>query len=85
MMTMTTTQTLAAMFGKPCGSLYPADVAKRVMVSVQDLRSSIGKIAAAMNGGEHLVVTYRGKVIGFISPPDWYRQAAEKMKDPTEY
>jgi hypothetical protein len=31
------------------------------------------------------VLTFRGKVFAVITPISWYREAAAKMKDPTEY
>jgi antitoxin (DNA-binding transcriptional repressor) of toxin-antitoxin stability system len=58
---------------------------KRVMRSVQEIRSEIGQIAEAMKRGEHIMLSFRGKVFAVITPIDWYREAAVKMKDPTEY
>lgn len=82
---MITTVERPQMLGKPNRSLYPAGMVKRLMMSVQELRSRIGQLHQAMTRGEHLMLSYRGKVFAVITPIKWYRQAAEKMDDPTEF
>lgn len=82
---MITTVERPQMFGKPNRPLYAAGMVKRLMMSVQDLRSRIGQLHQAMTRGEHLMLSYRGKIFAVITPIGWYRRAAEKMNDPTEY
>jgi hypothetical protein len=73
------------MRGEPSASLYPPGMVKRVMLGVQELRRWIGQLTEAIERDEHIVLTFRGKVFAVITPIKWYREAAIKMKDPTEY
>jgi hypothetical protein len=82
---MTITTVSPEMCGKPDVSLYPPPMAKRILMGIQELRSSIGKLASAIEGDEHIVLSYRGKVFAVVTPIKWYRKAATKMDDPTEY
>lgn len=82
---MTITTESPPMSAQPNTRLYPPDMVKRVMKSVQEIRSQIGQIADAMERGEHIMLSFRGKVFAAITPIGWYRDAAVKMKDPTEY
>jgi prevent-host-death family protein len=60
-------------------------MAKRVLLGVQELRRMIGKLSASIEMDEHTVLTSRGKPFAVVVPIEWYREAARKMKDPTEY
>jgi prevent-host-death family protein len=55
------------------------------MLGIQEMRRQIGQVADAIKDGEHIVLTLRGKVFAVITPIAWYREAAIKMKDPTEF
>jgi hypothetical protein len=82
---MTITTGPAQMYVEPSAPLYPPSMVKRALMGIQELRGSIGKLAEAIERGEHLVLSYRGKVFAVITPIAWYREAAVKMKDPTEF
>ncbi len=77
-------------------SPYDPDMAKREPVGIQALRLQIKAVIAKVTGGKltdgteepggtHVVFTRHGKHIAVLVPMDWYREAAEKMGDPTEY
>ncbi len=82
---MTHTQPVTYVTGNPNTRLYPVGMVKRVMLGVQELRRQIGQIADGIERGEHLVLSVRGKVFAVITPIAWYREAATKMNDPTEF
>ena len=65
-------------------SPYDLDMAKRELVGIQDLRLKIKAVFVKVEGGIHLVLTRHGKPIAALVPIDWYRQAAEKMGEPTD-
>lgn len=79
---MTTTRT----HGGPQGPLYAADMVKRLMLGVQEFRTHLAaRIKAVTELGEHTVLAQRGKPVAVLVPIEWYREAAQKLKDPTEY
>lgn len=83
---MITQGVAAPMYAEPDSGLYAPDMAKRVLLSVQELRRTIGKLTSAVDQRkEHVVLSKRGKPFAVTVPIEWYRQAAEKMDDPTEY
>ncbi len=71
----------------PYGSVYPAAMAKRELVGVQKARDSLASRITPDEGQElvHTVIAKRGTPVAVIVPIDWYREAAKRMKDPTEY
>lgn len=74
------------MCGERHTPMYPLSVATRVLMGIQVLRRNIGEFTKAFEErGEHVVLTKHGRHIGVAVPMDWYREAAKKMKDPTEY
>lgn len=83
---MTITTGPPQMCVEPNASLYPAGMAKRVLLGIQELRLRIGEFTKAVEERkEHVVLSKRGKPFGVTVPIEWYREAAVKMKDPTEY
>lgn len=82
---MTVTTEAPPMCAEPNAPLYPPGMVKRVMLGVQELRRQIGQMTDAIERKEHIVLTFRGKVFAVITPIEWYREAAIKMKDPTEF
>lgn len=66
-------------------SLYPADMAKRDLVNVRDFRKEFAEKAKSVLAGTHLVITRYGNPQMAVVPMDWYREAAEKMGEPTEF
>jgi hypothetical protein len=83
---MTVMTESAQMCAKPNIEMYPPGMAKRVLMGIQELRRTIGEFTKAFEERkEHVVLTKRGKHIGVTVPMDWYREAAIKMKDPTEF
>lgn len=80
----------------PHSSPYDLDMAKREPWGIQALRLQVKTVVAKVVGGKlsngaeepggtHVVFTRHGKHIAVLVPIDWYREAAEKMGDPTEY
>lgn len=65
--------------------LYPADMVKRVLLGMEAFRRMMGARLDAADAGEHTVVSRRGKPTAVLVPIEWYRQAAQKMRDPTEF
>ena len=63
---------------------YDLDMAKRETVGIQDLRLKIKATFEKVASGLHVVIARHGKPIAVLVPMDWYRQAAEKMGEPTE-
>ncbi len=83
---MTITTPPSHMYGEPHTALYPALMVKRVLMGIQELRSKIGEMTRAVDEREeHVVLSKRGKPFAVTVPIDWYRKAAAKMDDPTEY
>jgi hypothetical protein len=60
-------------------------MAKRVLLTVQQLRRTIGLLAGHADRSEHVVISKHGQPFGTFVPIGWYRDAAKKMGDPTEY
>lgn len=72
-------------YGKPHTSLYPLDVAKRETVGIEGARGKLGAILeAAREQDIHTAITRHGIVEGVVVPAGWYREASEKMGDPTD-
>lgn len=69
---------------------YDHDMAKRVLMGIQELRLRIKHVVGLVAGndeepgGQHVVFTRHGKHVAALVPMDWYRTAAEKMGEPTE-
>lgn len=69
---------------------YDLDMAKRVLLGIQELRlrikSVVGMVAGSADdpGGKHVVFTRHGKPVAALVPMDWYRQASEKQGEPTD-
>lgn len=82
---MTITTAPPPMCAKPNGPLYPSGMVKRVLLGIQELRRQIGQLAESIDRGEHVVLSKRGKPFAVTVPIEWYREAAIKMKDPTDY
>jgi prevent-host-death family protein len=58
----------------------------RILLTIQELRAQLkGVVDAVVQAGRHAVFTRHGKHLAVLVPIDWYREAAEKMGDPTEY
>ncbi|GAA0495250.1 hypothetical protein Ade02nite_18980 [Paractinoplanes deccanensis] len=85
-MTITTT---APSDRSPHRNPYDLDMAKRVMLGIQELRLHLKDVITRVTGtaekpAEHVVFTRHGKPTAVLVPMDWYRQAAEKMGEPTD-
>jgi prevent-host-death family protein len=65
-------------------SPYDLDMAKRETVGIQDLRLKIKATFEKVSSGMHVVIARHGKPVAALVPMDWYREAAEKMGEPTE-
>lgn len=68
---------------------YDLDMAKRVMLGIQELRLHLKDVIARVVGTderppEHVVFTRHGKPVAVLVPMDWYRGAAEKTGEPTD-
>lgn len=70
---------------QPHGRLYAAQMVKRTLRGIQELRLQIREVFDSAESGEHAVFTRRGKPVAVLVPIDWYRQAATAMNDPTEF
>lgn len=70
---------------EPHSGLYAAGMVKRVLVGIQAFRDGIKDRIGAVEAGEHAVIARRGAPIAVVVPIEWYREAARKMKDPTDY
>ncbi len=79
----------------PHSSPYDLDMAKRELFGIQALRLQVKAVVAKVAGGKladgteepggtHVVFTRHGKPTAALVPMDWYRQAAEKMGEPTD-
>lgn len=73
------------MCAEPGADLYPSGMVKRVLLGIQEMRRQIGQLAEAIERREHVVLAKRGKPFAVTVPIEWYRDAAVKMKDPTDY
>jgi len=82
---MTTATLSASMCAERRPRLYAPGMAKRVLVSVQELRRTIGKLTESVERQEHVVLSKRGKPFAVTVPIDWYRTAAAAVNDPTDY
>lgn len=73
-------------YAEPELGLYPADMVKRVLRGVQEIRLAMGDVFKSVEERkEHVVFARRGKPIAVLVPIDWYRGAADKVGDPTEF
>ena len=75
--------------GSPHRNPYDLDMAKRDVLGIQELRSHLKTVVARVEGtdevpSEHIVFTRHNKRIAVLVPMQWYRDAAEKMGEPTE-
>lgn len=74
----------------PHRTAYDLDMAKRELMGIQELRTHlktvVEKVAGTSTkpGGTHVVFTRHGKTTAVLVPMDWYRDAAEKMGEPTD-
>jgi prevent-host-death family protein len=84
-MPMVTTTAPHRVCRRPNIDLYASDMARRVLLSVQQLRRQIGELAEHVEADEHVVLTKHGKPIAVTVPIEWYREAAKAMEDPTEF
>lgn len=78
----------ALMHSKPHKSLYDAAMVKRLLVGMEAFRKGLAARLDAVEpdqGSEHTVVARRGQPVAVLVPIEWYRQAAKKLGDPTEY
>lgn len=82
---MTVTTVRPKVCAEPSADLYPSGMVKRVLLGIQELRRQIGQLAEAIERREHVVLSKRGKPFAVTVPIEWYRDAAVKMKDPTDY
>ncbi len=74
---------------------YDLDMAKRVIVGIQELRLRIKWVVAQVTGGpagdgttepggKHVIFTRHGKALGAFVPMDWYRAKVEEDGEPTD-
>lgn len=68
----------------PHRSPYDLDMAKRELVGIQDLRLKIKAVFSKLDEGIHVIPTRHGKPIAALVPIEWYREAADKMGEPTD-
>ena len=73
------------LYSHPRRGLYAAVVPKRLFLGIQDFRAALAARIDALAEGEHTVIGKRGRAVGVLVPIDWYREAAEKAGEPTEY
>nr|WP_221374335.1 type II toxin-antitoxin system prevent-host-death family antitoxin [Actinoplanes polyasparticus] len=59
-------------------------MAKRVLKGIQELRRDLKAVVELVTAGTHVVFTRHGKTVAVLVPMEWYREAAEKMGEPTE-
>lgn len=70
-------------YGSNCGSGYPARMAKRVLMGIQEFRLNLRpRVLAGRDHAEHTLITSRGKPVGVYVPIDWYQRASEGMGEP---
>lgn len=84
-----TITTAAASDRSPHRNPYDLDMAKRVLMGIQELRLHIKDVTARITEtpekpAEHVVFTRHGKPFAALVPLAWYREAAEKMGEPTD-
>lgn len=60
-------------------------IRRRLLVGVEEFRTTLSVRLKAMRLGEHTVLAMRGRPIGVLVPIEWYRKATDKPGDPTEY
>lgn len=83
---MTITALRPEVYSEQRPGLYAADMVKRVLRGVQEIRLNMGDVFRAIEErGEHIVFARRGKPTAVLVPIDWYRDAAAAMGDPTEF
>jgi prevent-host-death family protein len=63
---------------------YDLDMAKRELMGIQELRLHLKAVVEKVTSGTHVVFTRHGKTTAALVPMDWYREAAEKMGEPTD-
>jgi hypothetical protein len=76
------------MHSKPHNSLYDAGMVKRLLLGMEAFRKGLAARLDAVEpkqGAEHTVVARRGQPIAVLVPIEWYREAADKLGDPTEF
>lgn len=83
---MTTATASTNLCREPHSGLYPADMVKRVLRGIQEMRLHLAAVFEGIEkNGEHAVFTRRGKPVAVLVSIEWYRDAAKAMKDPTEF
>ncbi len=82
---MVTATATVDLTGQRHRTLYPADMVKRVLRGIQEMRLHLGEVFAGVEQGEHAIFARRGKPVAVLVPIDWYRKAAQAVDDPTEY
>lgn len=82
---MTATLGPPELYRKPNSRPYTAEMAKRVLLGVQEFRQFLKARIDAAEKGEETIVQKRGKVVAALVPIDWYRDLRERAGDPTEY
>lgn len=81
----------SALYSQPIGCLYPAGMAKRKLMNVQDARQQFAERLDRLQTDaehpdiEHTVVARRGRPVGVLVDIDWYRRMADADGDPTEF
>lgn len=59
---------------------------KRMLMATQAVRAQLKSVLDAVTThGAQVIVVSRSRPTAVLVPIDWYREAAEKMGDPTEY
>jgi len=57
---------------------------KRVILSVQETRARLRQVIDAVCSGQQVIMMRHSTPTGVLVPIEWYREAAEKMGEPTE-
>lgn len=60
---------------------YDLDVARRVMMGIQELRLRLRERVSALSSGIHTVFTRHGRPVAVLVDVDWYQRAAEALGD----
>jgi prevent-host-death family protein len=58
---------------------------KRMLLAIQEARAQVKAVVDAVaSAGTHVVFTRHGRTVAVLVPMDWYRDAAEKVGEPTD-
>lgn len=75
----------AALHGVPYGDLYDPAMPKTKTMGVEALRKVLGQeVERSAEDGTHIFVAKHGVDRGVYVPIEWYRQAREALKEPTD-